>query len=644
MDALAYTEPDWVLLLIIAAFIVGLSLLHWALSATLYAGLLGQLLLGAVFGTPLLRLLPQTFEQTAQQLGYVGLLLLIARGGSETRLDVLSQPRNLLLSILVGLTGIGLPIGLSFALLTLPAYGYSTLQAFSTGAALSATSLGTVFAVLEALSQSLKSEEATPDKRGHLEQTAPKDEALIRQTGAVTSGNEGAAIHPGGPSAASPAAINTAQGDAAHKSSALRCEPKPTSQLGTSRIVSILVSAALLDDVIGLVLASVVTSLGHAESAEAAPSTSRWPLARPVVASFALILVTVTVCRLAAYVVLLLARRSEQSRPEVQAIRTRRILLNFVKTHASSISSLLLIACICAFVALAHVSGSTMLLGAFCAGASTTWLHSRLVEIRRTVAEEHVTINSTVTASLLDQLEPGKAWAKLEEITAYILVPFFFSSIGMAIPVRQLFTPSVVWKGWVYACVMAFAKVLPGLWILLAQRLESALSRRVEAPNHVTRTSPQHATLCPGAERSGEASDSIALDVELRAAPQDFPARAPVISSDGAVRSAWRPALLLGLCLVSRGEVGFIIINLAREAGILPASSPQGNDAFNIGVWAIVLNTLFGPLAVGFFLKSKITNKASDPTRLHRSSQDENAREIRNSVAESILRGPWGAA
>ncbi|PWN39134.1 hypothetical protein IE81DRAFT_350430 [Ceraceosorus guamensis] len=643
MDALPYTEPDWVLLLIIAAFIVGLSLLHWALSATLYAGLLGQLLLGAVFGTPLLRLLPQTFEHTAQQLGYVGLLLLIARGGSETRLDVLSQPRNLLLSILVGLTGIGLPIGLSFALLTSPAYGYSTLQAFSTGAALSATSLGTVFAVLEALSQSLKSEESTPDQCGHLEQTAPKDHALIQEIGALASGNEDTAIH-GGPSAASPAAINTAQGDAAHKSSAPRCEPKQTSQLGNSRIVSILVSAALLDDVIGLVLASVVTSLGHAESAEAAPSTSRWPLARPVVASFALILVTVIVCRLVACVALLLARRSKRSRSEVQATRTHRILLNFVKTHASSISSLLLIACICSFVAIAHVSGSTMLLGAFCAGASTTWLHSRLVEIRRTVAEEHVTINSTVTASLPNQLEPGKAWAKLEEITAYILVPFFFSSIGMAIPVRQLFTPSVVWKGWVYACVMAFAKVLPGLWILLAQRLEGALSRRVEAPNHVTRTSPPQATFRPGAERLGEASDSIALDVELRAASQDFTARASVVPSDGAVRSAWRPALLLGLCLVSRGEVGFIIINLAREAGILPASSPQGNDAFNIGIWAIVLNTLFGPLAVGFFLKSKMTTKANDRTRLHRSSQDENARETRSSVAQSILRGPWGAA
>lgn len=53
---------------------------------------------------------------------------------------------NLLVSLCVAVTGIGVPMGLSFILREL--VGASSLQAFAAGAALSATSLGTTFTIL----------------------------------------------------------------------------------------------------------------------------------------------------------------------------------------------------------------------------------------------------------------------------------------------------------------------------------------------------------------------------------------------------------------------------------------------------------------------------------------------------------------
>jgi Kef-type K+ transport system membrane component KefB len=52
----------------------------------------------------------------------------------------------------IALSGIGIPIALSFLLM--PIGGYSKLEAFASGAALSSTSLGTTFVVLKAVSGS----------------------------------------------------------------------------------------------------------------------------------------------------------------------------------------------------------------------------------------------------------------------------------------------------------------------------------------------------------------------------------------------------------------------------------------------------------------------------------------------------------
>lgn len=173
-----------------------------------------------------------------------------------------------------------------------------------------------------------------------------------------------------------------------------------------------------------------------------------------------------------------------------------------------------------------------------------------------------------------------------------------------------MFTGVVAWRGFVYAGLMGTAKVMAGLWILPADALlEWRSGKSQRAPS--------------GLELRA---------VEGRGREED------AAEKKGLWERSWKVAFLLGVSLVARGEIGFLIINVARgglssvllscraadiihaptEGGILaPDNSPTASEAFNVGTWAIVLNTLAGPIAVGILLSAK-------------------------GVAEEVERGRWG--
>lgn len=58
--------------------------------------------------------------------------------------------------------------------------------------------------------------------------------------------------------------------------------------------------------------------------------------------------------------------------------------------------------------------------------------------------------------------------------------------------------------------------------------------------------------------------------------------------------------MLLGSAMVARGEIGLLVIQIGLN------NTPYlSKDAFVTAVWAIVLNTIFGPVSVGFIIKYK---------------------------------------
>jgi Kef-type K+ transport system membrane component KefB len=88
----------------------------------------------------------------------------------------------------------------------------------------------------------------------------------------------------------------------------------------------------------------------------------------------------------------------------------------------------------------------------------------------------------------------------LYPVMTFILLPLFFGSIGYSIPFVALWTGETIWKGIVYALLMIFAKAICGLWLLIW----------------------------------------------------------PIKGREGGWSGGWRAALFLGLAMVARGEIGLL--------------------------------------------------------------------------------------
>ena len=57
-------------------------------------------------------------------------------------------------------------------------------------------------------------------------------------------------------------------------------------------------------------------------------------------------------------------------------------------------------------------------------------------------------------------------------------------------------------------------------------------------------------------------------------------------------------ALLLGSAMVARGEIGLLIIEIGYNS-----TEYVSEEGFITGVWAILLNTIIGPVTVGLLVK-----------------------------------------
>lgn len=191
------------------------DLIQYILDRFLYCGIIGQILIGIIWGLPVggISWLADGNQETIEALGYLGLICLVFEGRLNT--DLKQLQKSAYTSISVAIVDLMMPIALSFLLLALPFSSssgtiYPTPAAFSAGASLCSTSVGTTFSILSS--------------------------ANIQHT----------------------------------------------------RVGVMLVGAAMMDDVVGLVMVNIVTTLGSGD-------IRAWPIARPVVASFGSLLVSLAI-------------------------------------------------------------------------------------------------------------------------------------------------------------------------------------------------------------------------------------------------------------------------------------------------------------------------------------------------------------
>jgi hypothetical protein len=145
--------------------------------------------------------------------------------------------------------------------------------------------------------------------------------------------------------------------------------------------------------------------------------------------------------------------------------------------------------------------------------------------------------------------------------------------IGYSIPFLDLWTGKRIWRGLVYALLMLLAKLSAAFCIVV--RDAYALPRPTDPTsgwikrilNAITPRVPNGDTLAP--------------------------------------------AGLLGLALVARGEIGVLIATVASS----PPHDVLGAEAYLEAIWAILLCTILGPLAVGILARHQ---------------------------GDRIMKGPWG--
>ncbi|TIB34907.1 hypothetical protein E3P84_01551 [Wallemia ichthyophaga] len=332
-------------LMVLLGFYFCLQLARIIADYVLSAGLLGEIAVGIIFGGPLAGILPESWEETWLTVGYLGLILIVFTGGLD--FDGPSFLRSIPIAFAAAFWGVLIPIAFSFAILW-KAFGYPALHAFTAGCALSSTSLGTTFFVLQS-------------------------------------------------------------------------QTKKGLNVQATRVGTLLTAVALTDDVIALVLLTVVESLGSGSG-----GSLGWIVGKPVVASIALSIVSPIVV----YAFRPVYRRWIE-----------RPLTHYGGYRGGCTVGFLVLA---AYLAISYYIHTTMLLGAFLAGMTlVVWPSNRDDVLNYKHIFEEI----------------------FEPLLKRYFASIFFASIGYCIPFLDLFTAKRFWQGLVYSVLMLIGKLLVGIWI-----------------------------------------------------------------------------------------------------------------------------------------------------------------------------------
>ena len=422
-----------------------------------------------------------------------------------------------------------------------------------------------------------------------------------------------------------------------------------TSGLVSTRLGSVLTTAAMMDDVVGLVMVQIVSSLGSSGS-QSPSSISPATVIRPVLVSAAFAVVLPFACR---YVLrpamAYLVRMRRESR-----LMAKAALLRKNRQGTFIIHTLLLLS----LVVGASFAGASVLLAAYLSGILIAWWDAECAELDSTTPDsgnetevpdnlaenEHRSERPTASQEQgpgeegrgttpgreEGQRAPVKSGTTGSEVYQHyyleaverVLKPFFFASIGFSIPISNMFEGAILWRGIVYSVLMMIGKLLCGLWLVrfplspiqaLKSVLSSVLSRYHAFVSSIRRrwsgNKPEASEPAGDRRHSGTQNASVSSEDSSNApgpAGSGAPAGAPL---PPVKPLSLYPAGVISFAMVSRGEIGFLISSVAESKGIFQSASEseQGatevSELFLLVTWAIVLCTIVGPICVGLLVK-----------------------------------------
>lgn len=565
--ALPYHEPGIVTILILSSFLLLLNGINYLLDRIVYCGLVGQILLGTAWGVPGAQWLAQATQESVMQLGYIGLILIVYEG-----------ERNLLTFYTVHIADIRIG-GLSTSIPTL-----------QRNLPLSATVALIGISAPIALSYVLQ---------------------VMLAITALQAFAAGAAL------------CSTSLGTTFTVLS--------TSGLTESRLGVVLTSAAMMDDVVGLVMVQVISSLGDGANISATT------VVRPVLVSIAFAVVAPLLC---AFIIKPIALWLQRNLASSGSDRLKEVLMSPKAKFVFDTAVLLML------VTGSTYAGTSNLFAAYLAGAAITWLdgvmedgrvgtqtqnqrpqHVPAEPTRTSTARTSSITHSTRSTSQAQESHDNSGITGIYVYDTYfkpavesILKPFFFASIGFSIPITRMFGGSTVWKGFVYAALMIFAKLLCGLALVRiasmsplksyiksiwptkkrpqkgGKALKQAKGARGSVPLETIPATARNASASSAFEAptGGEPRSTSECNTANMSRKRNVPP---------AARSLY-PSLMLGSAMVARGEIGFLISSVAESTGVFGAATDGGSsELFLVVTWAILICTLIGPVSIGLLVR-----------------------------------------
>ncbi|KAM0704232.1 hypothetical protein Q7P35_008465 [Cladosporium inversicolor] len=394
-----------------------------------------------------------------------------------------------------------------------------------------------------------------------------------------------------------------------------------TSGLTESRLGVVLTSAAMMDDVVGLIMVQIISSLG------AGSSFSDITVIRPVFVSIAFAVLIPLICLYAAKPIVLGAHDYLR---QPQNARYRAVYCSSKALFVYQTGILL------AMITGATYAGTSNLYAAYLAGASTTWLDDCLANHKReqlssTGPTTSQNAGQSSTRSSLHRVNSNRSASTFEHPNTQtdtlpdehpddcsgkavyekyyspavesILRPLFFASIGFAIPITRMFTGRVIWRGLVYTILMVFAKVICGLWLVRFASMPraKAISKALPSIKLTTFGLKKSSSNTSGGGAVNEeppltATAATASTANTRPAANTTRKRSALPRP-----KSLYPAAILGSAMVARGEIGFLISSVAEANEVFGAGG--NTEEFLVVTWAILLCTLIGPITVGLLVK-----------------------------------------
>ncbi|THY46901.1 Sodium/hydrogen exchanger [Aureobasidium pullulans] len=382
-----------------------------------------------------------------------------------------------------------------------------------------------------------------------------------------------------------------------------------TSGLDKSRLGVILGSAAMLDDVAGLVMVQVISNLGRS-----ADSFTAITVIRPVFVSIAFAVVVPAVCWAVVKPITKSTLAQTAKKDEEQSR-----LWTWIRTPVAAFIAHTLV--LLGLVTGSTYAGTSNLFAAYIAGAVINWwdavVNTTLQEqVSASVTEkkarkgkkttqpqrEGAVVSSPTSSdnSAPDAREPAidrpvpATHDKLRGAVIYehmyapamntILKPFFFASIGFSVPITQMFRGTIVWRGIVYTILMILGKLACGL--VLVRFTSTPTKVQIPEGQQTTNTTP---STDASTNQTNPQQPPSANSKRKRQPPRKLPKPQSLY-----------PSLMLGSAMVARGEIGFLISSLAESNGVFGATQGgESSDIFLVATWAILLCTIIGPVSIG---------------------------------------------